>query len=90
MAANSAATADRAPAKLSMAMAQQATPPGARVLNDSTGDDLGRTPLDVLVPPGGTLDLVLKLPGHPDARVTVTHAEAREHPERTVDLSRRR
>jgi len=66
------------------------SPPGARVRNGDTNDDLGRTPTDLLIPPGTTLRLNVQMEGYRDEVLSIPHAEAVHQPEWPLHLKRQK
>lgn len=85
-----ASAATEAPERRTAAVRVITTPPGARVMNEDTNDDLGRTPANVLVPPGGTLRLHVQMEGYRDEIVDLRHADALNQPELVLRLVRRK
>ncbi len=64
------------------------TPPAASFHNEDTGDELGETPSDILIPPGGTLRIHVLKKGYKDQVFTLTHADALHQPELPIRLVR--
>jgi len=64
------------------------TPPGASFHNEDTGDELGETPADILIAPGGTLRIHVQKKGYKDQLFTLTHADALHQPELPIRLVR--